>query len=82
MKQNITNIISWILLALGIIFLLWKIIGGSPTEFSIIMTFLTGIIFNLMSVNSKVSRIEEKTNNLENKFNSLAKDFKEHIKHR
>ncbi|MBI2507902.1 hypothetical protein HYV89_03015 [Candidatus Woesearchaeota archaeon] len=82
MKQNITNIISWVLLALGIIFLLWKIIGGSPTEFSIIMTFLAGIIFNLMSVNSKVSRTEEKAGNLENKFNSLAKDFKEHIKHR
>ena len=82
MKQNIANIISWILLLLGVIFLVWKILGGSPTEFSIIMTFQAGIIFNLMSVNNKVSRLEEKTNNIDSKFNSLSKDFKEHIKHK
>ena len=46
------------------------------------MTFMAGIIFNLISVSNKVSRLEEKTSNADAKFSSLATDFKEHIKHK
>jgi len=62
--NNITNIIAWALIILGIIFIFWKLFGGSPTEFSILITLISGILFK----------------NIDNKFNALASDFKTHIK--
>ncbi|MBS3151582.1 hypothetical protein J4443_04340 [Candidatus Woesearchaeota archaeon] len=86
MKHDLAKMISWILLALATIFLIWRIVGGSPTEFTIIITFLIAVTFNLVSVNNKISRLtgefKEFKKNSENNFNSLARDFKEHIKHK
>lgn len=82
MKPDIAKIISWIFLILGTIFFVWKLVGGSPTEFTTIMAFLMAITFNLVSVNSKIAKLEERSRNMELKFTALASDFKEHIKHK
>ncbi len=47
--NNLANLIAWILIILGVIFILWKLIGGSPTEFSILITLISGILFKIMA---------------------------------
>jgi len=78
--DNIANIIAWALIILGIIFILWKLFGGSPTEFSILITLISGILFKIMALGSDLSALKEKVRNINNKFNALASDFKAHIK--
>jgi len=78
--NNMANIIAWALIILGIIFILWKLFGGSPTEFSILITLISGILFKIMALGSDLSALKEKVRNINNKFNALASDFKAHIK--
>jgi len=78
--DNIANIIAWALIILGIIFILWKLFGGSPTEFSILITLISGILFKIMALGSDLSALKEKVKNIDSKFNALASDFKAHIK--
>ena len=77
--NRIANIIAWALIILGIILILWKIFGGSPTEFSILITLISGILFKIMTLGSDLSALKEKVKNINNKFNALASDFKAHI---
>ena len=78
--NNMANIIAWALIILGIIFILWKLFGGSPTEFSILITLISGILFKIMALGNDLSALKEKVKNIDNKFNALASDFKTHIK--
>ena len=78
--DNIANIIAWALIILGIIFIFWKLFGGSPTEFSILITLISGILFKIMALGNDLSALKEKVKNIDNKFNALASDFKTHIK--
>jgi len=83
MKTNdIFNIIAWTLIILAVVFIVWKLIGGSPTEFSILIALITGILFKVMSVSNDMSALKERVKNLDNKFNALASDFKTHVKHK
>ena len=79
---KLINAVSWILIVLGVIFILWKVFGGSPTESTILITLVSGILFKIMNISNDLSVLKEKVNNLESKLSSLASDFKEHIKHR
>ncbi len=80
--NKLVNIVSWILIILGVIFVIWKVLGGSPTESTILITLVSGMLFKIMNIGNDVSSLKEKVNNIENKFNSLASDFKNHIKHK
>ena len=80
--NKLINLISWILIVLGVIFIVWKVLGGSPTESTIIITLVSGMLFKIMNIGNDISSLKEKVNNIENKFNSLATDFKNHIKHK
>ena len=83
MKTNeIINIIAWALIILAVVFTIWKLIGGSPTEFSILITLVSGILFKVMGISSDLSTLKERVRNVDNKFNALASDFKAHIKHK
>ena len=80
--NNIINIIGWALIILAVVFIIWKFIGGSPTEFSILITLVSGILFKVMSISGDLSILKERVRNIDNKFNALASDFKVHIKHK
>ena len=80
--KNTSNIIAWIFIILGVIFVLWKIIGGSPSEFNILIVLVSGILFKMISIGDDVSSLKVKVKNIENKFNALATDFKEHVKNK
>ncbi len=78
--NKLTNIIAWVLIILGIIFIMWKLFGGSPTEFSILITLISGIFFKMINFGSDISTVKERVKNIDNKVDSLASDFKEHLK--
>ena len=80
--NKIINMVAWGLIILGVIFIVWKLIGGSPTEFSILITLISGILFKIMSIGNDLSGLKERVRNIENQFKSLASDFKGHIKHK
>jgi hypothetical protein len=80
--SDIFNVIAWTLIILAVIFIVWKLIGGSPTEFSILTALVTGVLFKVMSVSNDTSALKEKVKNLDSKFGALASDFKTHIRHR
>lgn len=80
--NNIFNIIAWVLIILAVIFIIWKLIGGSPTEFSILIALVTGVLFKVMGISNDLSALKENVRNSDNKFSALASDFKAHIKHK
>lgn len=80
--NNLANLIAWILIILGVIFIFWKLIGGSPTEFSILITLISGILFKIMAFSNDLSTLKERVKNIDGKFNALASDFKDHIKNK
>ena len=80
--NNLANLIAWVLIILGVIFILWKLIGGSPTEFSILIILISGILFKIMAFSSDLSTLKERIKNIDSKFNALASDFKNHIKNK
>lgn len=59
---------------------MWKLFGGSPTEFSILITLISGIFFKMINFGSDISTVKERVKNIDNKVDSLASDFKEHLK--
>jgi hypothetical protein len=78
--NNLANLIAWTLIILGVVFILWKLIGGSPTEFSILITLISGILFKIMAFSSDLLTVKKKVKNIDFKFNALAHDFKEHVR--
>lgn len=80
--SDIINIAAWLFIILAVFFIIWKIIGGSPTELSILIALVTGILFKVMGVSSDLSALKEKVRNIDNKFSALASDFKVHVKHK
>ena len=78
-KVEIQDILFWILFILGIMVVLWILLGKSPTiEQGLLILILTMTIKN----STEIKGLKSDFKNLENKFNSLATDFKNHIKHK
>lgn len=80
--SDVFNIVAWVLIILAVVFVIWKLIGGSPTEFSVLIALVTGVLFKTMSMSSDLSALKERVKNIDNKFAALASDFKTHIKHK
>lgn len=65
--SDFINIIAWLSIILAIVFIIWKIIGGSPTELSILIALVTGVLFKMMGISSDLSALKEKVRNIDNK---------------
>ena len=72
-KNKILNIIAWIFIILGVILLIWRIFGSSPSADAVVIILLVGLLF-------KVRIIGEDLSKLKVGFKFLARDFKQHIK--
>ena len=49
-RKQIFEILFWISLIMGVILLIWYIFGNSPTELSIILTFLLTLLFKIWAI--------------------------------
>ncbi len=73
--MDIKEILFWIFLVLGVIFLLWTVFGNGVTEFVALVTLIFTVLLKTWSVSDRQIKLEMR-------FNALASDFKEHIKHK
>lgn len=72
---DVKDVLFWIFLVLGIIFLLWNVFGNSATEFIALVTLVFTVLLKTWTISDRQIKLEMR-------FNALAADFKEHIKHK
>lgn len=57
-KRLILDILFWILLIVGIILVIWRIFGNSPTDLSIIVTFILMLMFKMWSMSDELKEFK------------------------
>ena len=57
-KRKILNILFWITLIVGIILVLWIIFGNSPTELSVIITFMLALLFKIWAISDETKEFK------------------------
>lgn len=71
--------IAWIALIIGIILLIWKIFGNSPTGFEIITPFIVFGLTKIWSNNEKINDIDYKVSlssrNTKHSFEKVREDI-------
>jgi len=53
-KKIILDIVFWIALIVGIIMVLWRIFGNSPTDLALITPFIVMLISKIWNVNNEL----------------------------
>lgn len=53
-RKDILNILFWILLIIVIILVLWRIIGNSPSDLSIILASFFTILFKMWAISDEL----------------------------
>ena len=77
--MKIEEIIFWVLFSMGILVVIWYILGQSPTiDQALLILILAMVIKNSISIKGLKSDFKHS----ETKFKALASDFKAHIKHK
>lgn len=64
-KKQILNILFWIFLIIGIIMIIWKIFGNSPTDIEILIPFIIMILLKLWSNNENIREVKYQVKLLE-----------------
>ncbi len=57
-KNQALNVLAWISLAVGIIFLLWYIFGNSPTEIYFLLPFVFTLLFKFGAVSNDIAYLK------------------------
>ena len=76
-KRKILNILFWILLLIGVALVLWRILGNSPSDFSIILTFTLMLMFKILSVSDELKDFKH---DVKTSFNKIKEDDMDEIK--
>jgi len=71
-KKQILNILFWILLIIGVILILWRIFGDSPTDLSIILTFTLMLMFKMLAIGDELKEFKQE---VRLSFNKVKTDF-------
>ena len=53
-RSQILDILFWISLIIGIILFLWEIFGNNPAELSVIITFMSALLFKIWSISYEI----------------------------
>ena len=80
LKRKILNIIFWIALAVGIIMVLWRIFGDSPTDLAIITPFIVMFVSKMLDMNETIREVGYQVKilsiNTKSAFEKVREDFK------
>lgn len=57
-RKQIFNALFWMLLIIGIILVIWKIFGNSPTDLQIILTFMLMLLFKIWSISDELKEFK------------------------
>lgn len=75
-KQKIFNILFWILLLIGIILIIWKIFGNTPSDLSIIITVSLMLLFKIWSISDDLKDFKYGVKSSFNKVKTEINEFK------
>lgn len=78
---NIKEVLFWIFLVLGLVLLLWNVLGNSPTEFIALVALIFTVMLKVSSVSERVSSISERQVKAEMRLDELSRNFQEHLQH-
>ena len=74
-RRKILEILFWIFLIVGIILILWKVFGKSPTDLSIIITFILMLMFKMWAMSDETKEFKHEVrisfNKVKNDFNNI-----------
>ena len=84
-RKDIFNILFWIFLIIGIILVLWRIFGNSPSDLAIILPFILMLLFKIWSISDEVKdfkhdiklsfyKVKNEIKDSEMNINNLRKD--------
>jgi len=59
--MKILDILAWILLIIGVILLIWYLLGNSPTELLVILPFIFMLVFKLWSLSDNFIKFKSNT---------------------
>ncbi len=78
-KRKILDIIFWIALIVGIIMILWRIFGESPTDLAIITPFIVMALMKIWSNSLEIRKVGYQvkllSNNTRQGFDKVREDF-------
>ena len=83
-RKDILNALFWILLVIGIILVLWRIFGNSPSDLEIILTFILMLMFKLFALGGELKdfkhevrfsfyKVKKDMGNIKNKIETIEK---------
>jgi len=55
LKRKILNVVAWVALAVGIVMVIWRIFGDSPTDLAVISPFIVLGLAKIWNVNSELN---------------------------
>ncbi len=84
LKRQILEILFWIALIVGIIMIIWRIFGDSPTDLAVISPFIVMGLVKIWTNNNRIweleikmknsfDKVKENMNRIENKIDLLIK---------
>lgn len=71
--RKILNIIAWVALTVGVVMIIWRIFGNSPTDIQIISPF---IVFGLVKVWDISNELKDFKHGVKLSFMKIKEDFK------
>ena len=71
-RRKILNILFWIALMVGIILILWIIFGNSPTELSVVITFMLALLFKIWALSDETKEFKHE---IKLSFAKVREDF-------
>jgi len=78
-RKNILNILFWIALVVGIVLVLWRIFGDSPSDLSIMITFLLILLFKIWGISDNLNGFKHEVRTSFVKVKSDLKDIGERV---
>ena len=82
LKKQILDILFWVFLIIGIIMVLWRIFGDSPTDLAVVTPFIVIAILKIWNVNNELkdfkweikssfNKVKENMRNINNNINRI-----------
>lgn len=63
MKIKIWDVVFWIALVVGIVMVLWRVFGNSPTDLQVVAPFIVMGFSKMWGMNERLVRLEMRTMN-------------------
>ena len=71
-KIKVLDILFWVFLVIGVVMVLWRVFGNSPTDLQVVVPFVIMGLVKVWNVNERQIKLEMGT---KNGFSRIKQDF-------